>query len=67
MPIFRVKSVKNANFFCVNSVKIYTGAARGARDKYEVWCAVCKHLKYQIRLMTNIQKSFSFSKAARKI
>ena len=36
MPIFRVKSVKNANFFCVNSVKIYMGAARGARDKYEV-------------------------------
>ena len=22
--------------FCVKSVKIYTGAARGARDKYEV-------------------------------
>ena len=25
--------------FCVKSVKIYTGAARGARDKYEVWAS----------------------------
>ena len=58
-PIFRVKSVKNANFcvksvkkktpiFCVKLVKInngqilfFTGAARGARDKYEV-CSYCR-------------------------
>ena len=33
MPIFRVKSVKNLH----RPKKIYTSAARGARDKYEVW------------------------------
>ena len=43
MPLFRVKSVENANFsrwICKNlhrPKKIYMGAARGARDKYEVW------------------------------
>ena len=45
MPIFRVKSVKNATF-CVKSVKIYIGQknlhgyTRGARDKYEVWSEI---------------------------
>ena len=33
MPNFRVKSVK----IYTGQKKIYTGAARGARDKYEVW------------------------------
>ena len=32
MPIFRVKSVK----IYTGQKKIYTGAARGTRDKYEV-------------------------------
>ena len=37
LPIFRVKSVK----IYTGEKKIYTGAARGARDKYEVWdCCV---------------------------
>ena len=33
MPIFRVKSVK----IYTGQKKIYTSAARGARDKYQVW------------------------------
>ena len=42
LPIFRVKSVKKRQFFALHlkkftpAKKIYTGAARGARDKYEV-------------------------------
>ena len=35
LPIFRVKSVKISP-----AKKIYTGAARGARDKYEVWMKI---------------------------
>ena len=41
MPLFRIKSVENANFR-VKSVKIYTGQKNlheytlGPRDKYEV-------------------------------
>ena len=60
-PLFRIKSVENANFsrqICKNlhrPKKIYTAAARGARDKYEVCTSI------RVHIFTFLNRGYSYS------
>ena len=50
LPIFRVKSEK----IYTGQKKIYTGAARGARDKYEVWRHLAPDDPHQIIVSSSV-------------